>query len=163
MNHLLNQHPFIKQAIKDIKSSIAISPNYFFKLYQPVINSALDLFSESSNPTEPSKALKKAFVHAIACLQLRRGMMLPLYSDTETCYTEQEAWSYALFICALFKDKLPDERLVTESVTILGQTWLQSYPELHQQFLLYCKALDANNNLIALTIQSAVFKLKSNQ
>jgi len=40
----------------------------------------------------------------ITSLKLRQGYMLPPGSDAETCYREQEYWTYAIFLAALCQD-----------------------------------------------------------
>ena len=48
--------------------------------------------------------LHLALERSIAALKIRRGYMLPIGSETETCYSEQEFWTYAIFSAALLKD-----------------------------------------------------------
>ncbi len=162
MPHTLERHPFIQQAIQDIKASLAISQQNFNTLYRPIISAFLNKAqpeqSNESNPI-PSPSVKYAFLRSIASLQIRRGMMLPPHSDAETCYAQQEAWSYALFIAALWKDYLPDDKLIKKIIPKMGLSWLQVHSDIKKTLKLYFHTLHAIDNTMFQLIIYAEKKL----
>ena len=93
--------------LRELKSLISITPHHFKELYLQPIYALASLVQQLPHPNyldNPKNFLAIALERTITALKFRRGYMLPLGADTETCYREQDAWTYAIFTVALFQD-----------------------------------------------------------
>jgi hypothetical protein len=80
-----------------------------------------------------------AWKQAIAALKIRRAYLLPLGSDAETCYREQDVWTYAVFTGFLFKHLKSALNLSVETLTkallpSTGLQWLKAHPTVFDEW-----------------------------
>jgi hypothetical protein len=74
---------------------------YYYQLLERVAGCMQDFpYAENKSDTYFNLSIERALI----ALMLRRGYMLPVGADAETCYQEQEVWTYAIFTAALLKD-----------------------------------------------------------
>jgi hypothetical protein len=87
-----------------LKPLISVTPTLYETLYAPIHHN-LEIWFEKINHTLPAEAkktlLEKSWQRAIDALKIRRGYLLPFGSDAETCYREQDHWTYAVFTAML--------------------------------------------------------------
>ena len=100
----------------------------------------------------------KSFEQALYALKVRRGFVLPIGADAETCYREQEAWTYAIFTAVFLKESdLTDfEKLLPQQ----GLEWLKSYPQLFTNWCNFCTNEIPENNAIFIVTQRVKQSLK---
>lgn len=100
----------------------------------------------------------KSFEQALYALKVRRGFVLPLGADAETCYREQEAWTYAIFTAVLLKESnLTDfEKLLPQQ----GLEWFKSHPQLFTDWCNFCTNEIPENNAIFIVTQRVKQSLK---
>ena len=96
--------PIFAEKLRELKSLISVTPHYYELLYLQPLYAFSQLVQQLPHPNKKDQWLLIALERVIAALKLRRGYMLPLGADTESCYSEQDAWTYAIFTAALFQD-----------------------------------------------------------
>lgn len=107
-NDLLSQSIYMGK-LRELNHLISATPSHYLDLYLKPLQAFAGLAQKLPHPHYPDydKAgglLLAGIERAIAALKFRRGYMLPLGADTETCYREQDAWTYAIFSAALLQD-----------------------------------------------------------
>jgi hypothetical protein len=97
------------------------------------------------------------FLHSlersITTLKIRRAYMLPIGEDAETCYAQQDVWTYALFSAALLMDRIASHK---EPITIAeklmperGFNWIKENKFLCEEWFEFLKGENSENNLFA--------------
>ncbi len=82
-----------QKSINQIKMLVGVTQNDFQKLYIDTIAR----FSKFINTNNIDETLKST----VLALKRRRGYLLPIGTDSETCFRECEEWMFAIFIGAL--------------------------------------------------------------
>lgn len=128
-------------------------------LYLPV------LINVANTQTFKTNICELVFARIITALKLRRAYMLPIGADTETCYQQQDVWTYALFTVVIIKNYLQTDSgskqepqnnyapLRQQIIPAAGLNWLQQYPELFHQWLDYLSSSCNSDNIFAHIIQ----------
>lgn len=123
---------------QQLKKLISVTPHLYQTLYLTLLNNLERVLKNQD-------LFLSVFAHAIDTLKVRRGFMLPIGADAETCYREQEVWTYAIFTAVLLKEakltfkskenvKFKNfEQLLPKS----GLAWLQGYPSLFEHWSNY--------------------------
>lgn len=118
-----------------IKSLLSITPSGYNVFYAPLYLN-LSHWIEKNVPDlsleVKAKRLETIWRYGADALKIRRGYLLPFGSDAETCYREQEIWSYAVFTAALFNSVTkhfdPDMTdLIPAILPEPGLAWLKAY------------------------------------
>ncbi len=100
---------------------------------------------------------------AIRALKIRRAYMLPVGADTETCYRQNTAWTYAVFVSALTlncwqkAEKLSSDNyaLMMELLPSSVQTWFGRFPNIRKMLQFDPVTIKANENVLAEIIYRA--------
>ena len=140
----------MKMAHRPLKSLLSISDHLYEAFYAPLYLN-LENWLEKNMPGTSLEAqrirLEFLWQYGINALKIRRGYLLPFGSDAETCYREQEVWSYAVFTAALcyrtashfhpanadwYKAIFPPA----------GIQWLEAYPAIFQSWNVYVQQGD---------------------
>ncbi|HEX4045881.1 MAG TPA: TraI domain-containing protein, partial [Gammaproteobacteria bacterium] len=100
---LLTQSPY-EEKLSEIESLISVTPSAYQELYVVPLYAFVNLVQQLPHPTNKGSILEVALDRVIDALKIRRGYMLPVGADTETCYREQDTWTYAVFLAALFQE-----------------------------------------------------------
>ncbi len=103
-----------------------LSRPYYEALYQPACEALAKV--DKAN-------VEKALQRAINTLKWRQGYLLPRFTTAETCYREQDAWTYGLCIAALCHDlrsSVSRENLQKILIPDIAQRWLENYDSLQQ-------------------------------
>ena len=103
---LLNPH---MNKLYQLKHLVSVTPEDYQHYYMDLIQSVARLFQQLPSPcyekySQAGDLLKLTLERVVTALKLRRAYMLPAGADTETCYKEQDVWTYAIFTASLLKD-----------------------------------------------------------
>lgn len=134
----------------ELKHLVSITKNLYQTLYLG--------FLKNIQPKIQEVLFFKSFEQALYALKARRGFVLPISADAETCYREQEAWTYAVFTAVFLK-----ESHLTEFEKYLSQQgleWLKSYPQLFADWCNFCTDEALKNNAISMITQKVSQSLK---
>ena len=82
-----------QKLINQTKMLIGVTQNDFQKLYIETIESFFGLIN--------TKNIDETLKSTVLALKRRRGYLLPIGTDSETCFRECEEWMFAIFIGAL--------------------------------------------------------------
>jgi len=99
-----------QQQLCEIKQQISVTTEDYERLFLPLINNVAEFMQQlpailTTNSKDLSKTLfSESFTQAINTLKIRRGYMLPIGADTETCYAQQNSWTYALLVASLLQE-----------------------------------------------------------
>lgn len=101
--------PSFQTYLYELKQLVSVTQNPYQSLYLSLVYKFAEFVQglpdmQNSAYDHHKGLLKHAFVRALTALKYRRGYMLPVGADTETCYKQQEIWTYAIFTAALLKD-----------------------------------------------------------
>lgn len=86
-----------QQQLYEIKQQISVTTEEYEHLFLPLINNVAEFMQQlpamlTTNIKDLSKTLlSESFTQAINTLKIRRGYMLPIGADTETCYAQQNS------------------------------------------------------------------------
>lgn len=101
--------------------------------------------------TKP-EILLQALERSIHTLKIRRAYMLPIGSDAETCYQQQEVWTYALFTASLLIDYFSEEKNILEVteklLSPIGFGWLKENALVFTEWFSFLKNESSENNMI---------------
>lgn len=121
---------------KSLKALISMTTKGYETLYLPLQERLKNWIEQTDSPVggiEPKNTLfANAWQHGIYALKIRRAYMLPLGADAETCYREQDIWTYAIFTALIFKRLKLDLGLSSETtmetlLPLTGLQWLETY------------------------------------
>lgn len=137
--------------LHELKQLISITKNDYKLLYLKPVEAIV-------NTAQDPKKLDDTFKLIIATLKLRRGYMLPIGTDAETCYQQQDAWTYALFTAALLRDyckALSDPLCFAQELLAgTGINWLQQYKSVFTAWTNFLSTQDSTD-IIAQIIHKA--------
>lgn len=144
----------------ELKHLISVTQDDYQQLYvQPIQTLAASL--------KDSTKLDQMLAHVIATLKIRRAYMLPVGTDAETCYQQQDAWTYALFTAVLLKDVSQNSDNVTTAIKKwlpdAGIAWLKKYTPLFKAWEDFLTGKINTNNIIAHIIYQAEDALMGNK
>ncbi len=99
----------------EMKQQLSVTHEDYAQWYLPLIQNTAELMQqlpldstaikEAERSQKPMKTLLTAsLTHAVNALKIRRGYMLPVGADTETCNQQQSSWTYAILIAALLQE-----------------------------------------------------------
>lgn len=126
--------------IQIIKQLISETEDGFVKFYLK----SIELFS---NYKQDDKQILHALDRAIVALKLRQGCMLPLNSDAETCYREQDAWTLAVFLVALLNNLRSEFLEMNLGMKLISQDCMDFLYEFkHSVFGEFAKCFRNNEN-----------------
>lgn len=106
---VLLSEPLYQEKLQAIKQQLSIIEEDYEKLYLPLIYQFAAYIQElpySLNTIKENASitlLEYALTLSLNTLKIRRGFMLPLGADTETCYQQQGLWTYAVFTGGLLE------------------------------------------------------------
>lgn len=144
-----------------LKNLLSITPEGYETVYMPLFFH-LSRWIEK-NAVDLSSKAKANRLHTIWCystdaLKLRRGYLLPFDSDAETCYREQDVWSYAVFTAALldslmkhFHPSVP--HLIDAILPASGLAWLKAYASVFKAWNSYLQENDKKTVFYAIEKQ----------
>lgn len=140
----------IQALLATLKHVVSVTPEDFQILYAKPLQAiaaqqAMEVFAQTS-------------ARILAVLKQRRAYMLPFGADTETCYQQQDSWTYALFTAALLQN---EETLSAEKyIPIRGLQWLKSFPALYEVWSAYLNGKAATDSPLVKIIEQAEAALK---
>lgn len=133
--------------------------NYLFQLKQ-LISTTQDDFKilyldfiekiEAHLKNKPEIFLQ-ALDRSIRTLKVRRAYMLPIGSDAETCYQQQEIWTYALFTAAVFVSVSEEKSILKvpeELLPPIGCSWLKENAFIFTEWASFLKNECDENNML---------------
>lgn len=146
--------------LSEMRSIVSASKNDFGLLYINVVEKAKNILEKNESHNKNEKIF---FVldNIISTLKIRRAFMLPIGSDTETCYQQHDVWSYALFTAVLIKTvsaEVNHQKLIELAEQLIPQTGLNWLKKYDQVFTSWCDYLNGNadaNNSIVIVINQA--------
>lgn len=105
----LLQYPAYTKKLQQLKQLISITDMDYQMQYSYLLSCFAEYIQRLPHPVHPDYDHVGGFLEytldiLIASLKFRRGYMLPLGSDTETCYREETQWTYGIFLAALLQD-----------------------------------------------------------
>ncbi len=105
----LLEQSIYQEKLHELKQLVSVTPHYYEALYLKPLLAMAAIVQQLPYPFQHHYEIKNGFLLAaldcaLAALKFRRGYMLPLGADTETCYREQDAWTYAIFTAALLQE-----------------------------------------------------------
>lgn len=125
--------------IKQIWPLVSLTQADFKRIYVATVNNFLAVEHDQ-------EVCEQALLRATQALKLRRGYMLPIGSDAETCYREQEIWTYAVFISSLMSHRWSDLHEVLPEITM---AWIDRHPNVAKAIKAFePDAKDAGNNVL---------------
>lgn len=92
--------------IRELKQLISVTDEQYRAYYQPLIE---------------TKIAEQKYARCLYALKKRRSKMLPIGSDAETCYQQQDVWTYAVFVVASLSGKQPLNALDDAQRALLQQ------------------------------------------
>ena len=146
-----------------LKRLLSITPDRYEVFYAPLYPN-LNHWTEKNAAELPAEAkndrLKIIWQSGIDALKIRRGYMLPFGSDAETCYREQEIWTYAVLTAALGKTACvtltqPIENIIEALIPPKGYAWLKSYSSIFEIWKTYLSG-KSNDKMIFDVIEEQV-------
>ena len=97
----------IQPCLLQTKQLISSTNEDYGRFYLSAIHTIAESLQQFPKPVvdenKERSLLQWSLKHAIAVLKFRRAYMLPMGADTETCYAEQDVWTYALFTATLLQ------------------------------------------------------------
>lgn len=114
----------IKNYTNQIWQLVSLTREDFKRIYLTTIDNFLTI--ETCQP-----ASDQSLQRAILALKIRRAYMLPVGANAETCYQEQEVWTYAVFVSGLMGHRRA-ELLKTLPENI--RAWIERYPSVKKAF-----------------------------
>lgn len=147
-----------------IKRLLSITLNGYEMFYAPLylnLNYWIEKNVPDLSPDIKTKRLETIWRYGEEALKIRRGYLLPFGSDAETCYREQEIWSYAVFTATLcyrtashFHPSHPnwDQTVLPPA----GLQWLAAYPVIFDSWKAYLQ--HADNTTAFYTIEKRLIR-----
>lgn len=138
---------------KSLKTLISMTTKGYEMLYLPLQERLKNWIEQTNSQVAGIESKDTLFANAwqygINALKIRRGYMLPLDADAETCYREQDIWTYAIFTALVCKQLkldlgLPSEATMETLLPLASLQWLKMYPivfKTWQDYLLEKSAL----------------------
>lgn len=133
-----------------LKRLLSITPDWYEVFYAPLYPHLKNWIKK--NVADLSSDVKATRVqtiwrYGVDALKIRCGYLLPFGSDAETCYREQEVWSYAVFTAALLDSFMTHFNLsVTDAIEIIlptqGLAWLKAYTSVFNDWHHYLQEKD---------------------
>jgi hypothetical protein len=135
-----------------LKSLLSITCSGYKKFYAPLypnLKNCIEKTAQDLNSEIKTKRLTTIWEHGIQMLKIRRGYLLPFDADAETCYREQEIWSYAVFTAALIHSlkkhfDVPANDLTKTLFPTDGWKWLNTHPAIFIAWNAYLQENDKN-------------------
>jgi hypothetical protein len=129
-----------------LKQLVSTTQNDFKILYLDFID-----MIETYLKNKPEIFLQ-ALDRSIHTLKIRRAYMLPIGSDAETCYQQQDIWTYALYTAALLIDFISEEKNILEVseklLPLIGFAWLKENALVFTKWSYFLKNECAENNML---------------
>ncbi len=127
---------FMNNAHRGLKKLLSITSNGYDIFYTPLyvnLTNWIEKNARELSPEAKKNHLNTVWQYGIDALKIRRGYMLPLGSDAETCYQAQEIWTYAVFTVVLIhrvikQENSPVMNLIESLLPDAGPKWLEAYP-----------------------------------
>ena len=122
-----------------IKNIVSITQQDYQNLYLNIFDSIDKSLKENNIQFNFESVINKI----IATLKIRRAYMLPMGSDTETCYQQHDAWTYALFTAVLFKNiaaEINEQKpleIAKQFIPETGLNWLKKYEVIWNEWQSY--------------------------
>ena len=135
---------------------VSLTREDFEKIYVATLEAFKSLIADD-------ELYRRGHTIAVRSLMVRRAYMLPVGTDAETCYREQEVWTYAVFVCALFLEvwaKLNAEdqsnfETIMSVIPAHCRAWLERHNEVISQMQFDPSKVDSRVNTIAEIISVA--------
>jgi hypothetical protein len=143
-------NPQNQKLLYELKHLICVTQENYQRLY-------IDLLQYIEGRLEADDFSQKLAL-AIAVLKHRRAYMLPLGSNAETCYQQQDVWTYALFTAVLLKDHGQVTERFNSALQLLpdkGMQWINRHPDLLKSWRDYLEDAPPATNIIAAIVQKA--------
>lgn len=146
---------------------VNIAPHYLYTLKQVISVTQQDYQQLYAQPLQQaarflqdkSDILEAVLKQMIITLKIRRAYMLPVGTDAETCYQQQDAWTYALFTAVLLKEFRQNTTDLTAKINQwlpdAGIAWLKKYAALYKAWLDFLQNKSDAANRIAFIIYQA--------
>jgi hypothetical protein len=137
-----------QKSLYELKHLVCVTQENYQQLY-------IDLLQRVTDDRDIDNFNEKLAL-AIAVLKHRRAYMLPLGSNAETCYQQQDVWTYALFTAVLFKDYGQVTERFNSASQLLpkkGMQWINRYPDLLKSWRDYLEDAPPTTNIIAAVVQ----------
>ncbi len=133
-----------------LKQLLSITQAEYARFYAPLYSSLENWITQHiSTLSLEIKAIRLQTIwrYGVDALKIRRGYLLPFGSDAETCYREQEVWSYAVFTAALLDSMMkhfnPNAAdLIEAMLPAPGLAWLKAYSTVFEAWNQYIKRQD---------------------
>jgi hypothetical protein len=142
----------------ELKHLISVTPSDYEQLYVKPLQILLDQLTHTAAVKNISEQIKSILILLIAVLKIRRAYMLPVGTDAETCYQQQDAWTYALFTATLFRKFVKSDSdplsQVTQWLPAAAVNWLKQYPDLFNNWLECLSGKAVNNSLTQIIYQA---------
>ena len=135
---------------------VSMTKEDFEKLYIATLNNFSDFMEEPY-------VIDVGIERAIRALKVRRAYMLPVGADTETCYRQNTAWTYVVFISALMLDcwqkatkaSIGNYEIMLTLLPSPASVWLGRFPNILQALQFDPETIHASENILLEIIQRA--------
>lgn len=155
-NKTTPENRFYEKTFPELRNLINVTRTTYQSCYLALLEHVANYFNHKYNPGDDDKKhcdkLKTSFNRVIAVLKFRRGYMLPIGANAETCYQQQDAWTLALFSAALVMDCGSDSIHLIPAATLAR---LKIFPTLYNQWDDFIKKKTESNNPFQMIIKQA--------
>lgn len=142
----------------ELKHLISVTPSDYEKLYVKPMQLLCHHLKNTSSANDISALIKPVLTLIIAALKIRRAHMLPVGTDAETCYQQQDAWTYALFTVILFRQFVQTNsdalQQINQWLPATGLNWLKQYSTLFSEWQDSLSSSTVNSSLNAIIYQA---------
>ncbi len=118
------------QHLRQIRSLVSMTKETFNNTYVPFLNAFNDHLQDQER-------IDIAIHRAVRALKIRRAYMLPVGTDAETCYREQEVWTYGVFVYAMFWDYIisneaceANQAFIAHVIPDMAKHWMERHAKL---------------------------------
>jgi len=144
-----------------LKSLLSITPDGYETVYLPLflhLNRWIEKNAADLSSKAKSNRLQTIWGYGTDALKMRRGYLLPFDSDAETCYREQDVWSYAVFTAALIDSLMKHfhpcvTHLIDAILPTQGLEWLKANSSVFKAWNSYLQENDKKTVFYAIEKQ----------